>query len=476
MNIYIPIEVKARELEGKVLLALAAAEKGHTVILGDKSDTRVLASKGVLPPGIVHNKSLTPGEKTIQLINNLKKAGHVITSQDEESGLLDESYDEFARLRFSKESIYEVSKVFAWGGHDEKSLKRIYSDYKNKIVATGSPRVDYWRDEFSEFYNKNPLQNSHLELKPYILISSNFGTILNQNRFYNVVARLRKAGYFDRDPDWERHQYENAAYQTRLIHEFVVMIRKLSESFPDHTILVRPHPIESEDAWEKVLGNYSNIKVLREGGINAWIRNAKLLIHNGCTTAIEAAAAGLPRVAYRPIPSDIEREIPNQLSYNVFSLDDVQELVRSIIEGKKPDDQQGVNSSANEVLSTRFSNLSGKLAADRIVDEWEDAGKEVSSHQVSSDDLLAIKKRYRKRSESLLKSLKRGLVKLYRATPFENDKNSSDKKLLTSTHKFPTFTDDEMNRLHENLKETLNRFEDIDIKRFGKRSFVMQRS
>ena len=37
MNIYIKIEVKNREFEGRLLLALAAAERGHTVILGPRS-------------------------------------------------------------------------------------------------------------------------------------------------------------------------------------------------------------------------------------------------------------------------------------------------------------------------------------------------------------------------------------------------------------------------------------------------------
>jgi surface carbohydrate biosynthesis protein len=88
MNIYLPIEVKVRELEGKVLLALAAAERGHTVILGEKKDTINMAKKGHLPPGIVHDKSLTPGEYKLINYKQLKEHGHLVTSQDEESGLL----------------------------------------------------------------------------------------------------------------------------------------------------------------------------------------------------------------------------------------------------------------------------------------------------------------------------------------------------------------------------------------------------
>ena len=458
------------------MLALTAAERGHTVILGDKSDTRALASKGVLPPGIVHNKSLTPGDKTIKLIHSLIKNGHVITSQDEESGLLDESYDEFAKIRFSEESVSEAAKIFAWGDHDAESLKRIHAKYQDRVVATGSPRVDFWRDEFSGFYNTNPFHESHLELKPFILISSNFGSFLNQNRFFNVVARLRKAGYFDRDPDWERHQYENAAYQTRLIHEFVIMIRKLSETFPDHTILVRPHPIESEDGWKKIVGDYPNIKVLREGGINAWVRNASVMIHNGCTTAIEAAAAGLPRIAYRPIPSDIEREIPNKMSYNAFSQEELVNIVSEILNGKMPSGSGTVEEMTNELLNNRFANLNGTFAADRIVDEWEEFGTQLNNYQVSPDELITLKEAYKANSKSLKKSIKSGLVHMLKKTPFAEKESSKKDKLLTSDHKFPSFTDEEMSKMHQNLKSQLNRFNNIKVKPFGRRSFVMKGS
>jgi len=88
MNIYLPVEIKSRELEGKLLLSLTAAERGHMVILGEKSHTRGLAAKGVLPPGILHNKSLTPSEKALKLLDNLKNQNHIITCQDEEGGLI----------------------------------------------------------------------------------------------------------------------------------------------------------------------------------------------------------------------------------------------------------------------------------------------------------------------------------------------------------------------------------------------------
>ena len=45
MNIYIKVEVKLRELESRLLLAMAAAEKGHEVLLGSNLLTLDLVKK-----------------------------------------------------------------------------------------------------------------------------------------------------------------------------------------------------------------------------------------------------------------------------------------------------------------------------------------------------------------------------------------------------------------------------------------------
>jgi surface carbohydrate biosynthesis protein len=202
MNIYLPIEVKLRELEGKMLLAMVAAERGHVVIIGEKKDTLNLAKAGKLPPGVVHDKSFTPGQYKIDYFKKLKEYGHFISGQDEETGLLDESFDDFATRRFSEETISLADKVFAWGAHDAQSLREIYPNYKNRIIATGSPRVDLWRSEFDSYYKKSTTVRN-----PDILVASNFGYPIDENPFWNRVARLRKAGYFERDPEMEKYLY-----------------------------------------------------------------------------------------------------------------------------------------------------------------------------------------------------------------------------------------------------------------------------
>jgi surface carbohydrate biosynthesis protein len=464
MNIYLPVEVKVRELEGKTLTALAAAERGHTVILGNKKDTLNLAKVGHLPPGVVHDKSLTPGQYKIENFNRLKNHGHLITAQDEESGLLDESYNRFAKRRFSKETVSLADQIFTWGGHDQASLQEIYPDFKSKFNATGSPRVDFWRSEFDGYYPDDTSSE-----KPTIFFASNFGSPIDENTFWDRIARLREAGYFERDPKMEKYIYENTAYQFRLLHRFVELIREVAETFPEAQVFVRPHPVESVAAWKMLLGTGSDVIVKREGSISGIIRNSSLLIHNGCTSALEAAATGLPRIAYRPIPHPIEREIPNNLSIQVSSITEVKEAVRNILEKKRNESFEQAEKRAGEILEGRLSNLSGELAADRMVDAWTELGEADLYKTSTPKELMAYKP---DESIDIKTSLKHKAVQLRNAVTGQTRKDRSLDASLKTSHKFPGLSDREMDNLVQRLQKTLNRFDDVKKERFGEKSFI----
>jgi len=461
MNIYIPMEIKAREFEGRGLLALVAAERGHTVVFGGKEDTQDLARRGSLPCGIVHLKSIEPSPYTIGLLSDLSQNGHLISVQDEENGLLDESYSRFAEARFSEETVSKASRVFAWGDHDAESLRNEYEHCCDRIISTGSPRVDFWRKEFDSYYGKNA-SPADARLEPYILVVSNFGMPLNENRFWNVIAHARASGSYERDPQSEYLTYDRVAYLYRLLGQFVLMVRALATSFPSVTILVRPHPIESVDGWAKLIGDYGNTVVAREGTISGWIRRATLIIHNGCTSGLEAAVCGVPRIAYRPIPSQYENVVPNRVSSEAFSLDQLQEMVGCILSGDKVPGSEAVDSVAKEILEHRFANLNGELAADRMVKQWEAVAASGETEQISVNRLL---------SNAGQRSIRARVARARRSVLSRRSK--PQKPGFLTAHKFPGLEESEMIELHDKLQRSLDRFHAVRIKRFGRRAFVL---
>ena len=78
--------------------------------------------------------------------------GSMITSIDEEGGLIEYGYDRSAKVRYSEETIGQSSAVFGWGTEDVEVLKQFYPKHSTKIHKTGSPRADLWKSLFSEYW------------------------------------------------------------------------------------------------------------------------------------------------------------------------------------------------------------------------------------------------------------------------------------------------------------------------------------
>ena len=77
----------------------------------------------------------------------------------------------------------------------------------------------------------------------------------------------------------------------------------LARVLPDTEIVIRPHPSESPDIYKILTKKLHNIYVASTGGVESWIRMSKVLIHNGCTTAIQSIVAKQNVVTY--IPNDV---------------------------------------------------------------------------------------------------------------------------------------------------------------------------
>jgi hypothetical protein len=276
----------------------------------------------------------------------------------------------------------------------------------------------------------------------------------------------------------ELFEYEYSGYMLQLIGHFVKMIRALAETYPDVQILIRPHPVEAEDAWDKMIGPYPNVHVFRDGTISAWIRGARAIIHNGCTSALEAAVSGVPRIAYRPLPSPFEREIPNQLSREAFSIEEMIERVGHILDGSSSKTELKQDSESHHKLMQRLVNVDGVLAADRIVNEWDRLGNDTKwpTSRVLTKEFLHPTQQdsgslgIGKSVMSKLYSIARSVVSSAESTAV-----NGNTELLDNSFKFKSFTDEEMTSIKDNLTQTLNRFKDVRVERVSDRAFLLSK-
>jgi hypothetical protein len=150
------------------------------------------------------------------------------------------------------------------------------------------------------------------------------------------------------------------------------MIPAIEAAFPDHMIVVRPHPTENPEAYCRIAERCNRVRITNEGNVVPWLLAAKVLIHNGCTTGVEAYVMGVPAVSYRAyVNEDYDYgfyRLPNLVSHQVFSLEELKPLLREILAGKigAADGQD-----RKALIDRHLAALDGKLACERIVDVLE---------------------------------------------------------------------------------------------------------
>ncbi len=369
----IPVENQVRELDPKLLLACVAAKRGFSSIIGShrKIDLRIAS----LPRGLYLCKSFTSMNRTMFWI--MSKLGQDIVSWDEEAlvHLPDEVY--FSR-RLSPSSLRYVSHLFAWGQENSNLWRRYPRMPKDKpIHVTGNPRADLLRPQLRPFYEKaaNDLRKKHGR---YVLINTNFNHV---NAFYpgqNLFLPMKEQGSkrksgkaakgMNREFAEALHKHKQALFE-----EFKKLIPELEIAFPETVLVVRPHPTECQNVYRRLAGLGERVTVSGEGNVVPWLMAADALVHNGCTTAVEAYKLGVPAISYRPCVDERVDEgfygLPNRLSHQCFSQQALIETLRQILAGQLG---RVVDSENETLLANHISASDGPLACERIVDVLEE--------------------------------------------------------------------------------------------------------
>ena len=452
MNIYIKIEVKRRELEPRLLLAMAAAERGHQVLLGASNLTLDLVKQKKLKPGIILENSIAPSKKRINQLKAYKKNNCKITVIDEEGGFINNNFNTWIKERFSPQSVELTDKIFTWGTMDYKKFVNYFKKFKNKFSPTGNPRIDFWRKEFDYFY-KNQKLDQIKSKDNFILLASNFGALFHEHRTWQEINLLRELNLFDRGRE-EFLIYEFKSFQIRLAAKFVKVFRKISKKFNNLKIVIRPHPTESTKAWKSIIGDDKNIHVINDGAIGKWIRKANLVIHNSCTSGVESYVTNTPTIAYRPLKSNFEKKFPNSLSVNIFDEQNLLKKIDQIINKKK-----NFNTKTKK-LSNYFYNLEDNFAFDNIIKEWE---KIDNGRLAEKNNFFKLK---------IIVKLKELKGKIINKVFIKNDN-----KLVSNraTYKFPKITHNELETLTNGIRNTLGRFNKVNVELFSDRLILVNK-
>lgn len=355
--LFIPVETKVRELHAKILLSCYAAKAGFSVVLGMQSE--LLRMVKFLPRGVYIEKGVSPPKMAGTRL--LKGLGNKVVAWCEE-GLVFVDQESYARDRVSAEVFCLLDLFFAWGKVQAGAIRDKMGAQADKVVIAGNPRFDLLRDPYKAIFlpEAEKLQQKHGR---FLLVNTNFGLF---NNFFGpdfFIEKLMRAHNRIVDAHHEKFLLDWVNHVKEVYEKFLDVLPVLSKNFPEYKIILRPHPSENHDNWEKCAKELKNAEVIHKGNVIPWILASDVLIHNSCTTGVEAHVLGKPVVAYRPVLSDIyEYELPKAVSLPAFTQNQVVEQITAILNG-------GANNVPGASVGSDYAaNISGPFACQTIVE------------------------------------------------------------------------------------------------------------
>jgi hypothetical protein len=251
------------------------------------------------------------------------------------------------------------------------------------IHVTGNPRGDLLRPELRAFYEKDA-ETLCRGYGDFILINTNFNHV---NAFYpsqNLFKPVKTPGAepkFGKAARGMTREFAEALrdHKQTILGHFKKLIPALEKKFPDFNIIVRPHPTENQEVYHQIASQCKRVKVTNEGNVVPWLMATKALIHNGCTTGVEAYAMRVSAISYRVvINEEIDQgfyRLPNQLSHQCFNFEELVETLGKILSGKIGT----VDGDDRKTLFNRYlAAQDGPLACERMVDVLEEITEDQS--------------------------------------------------------------------------------------------------
>jgi len=184
--------------------------------------------------------------------------------------------------------------ITQWGKWQAKAAEKFF---KIVVKITGSLYIEVCKEKYNR--NFNDLNNFITKgYNDYILINTRFALVNCNYAPYVSVANNNPDFAYDRaTPDYWRNLTSN---QMLMLGSFITLIQKIGDEFKDKIIILRPHPGENVDFYKELFKDYKNIVVENEGFVLFWIRNARCIVMNGCTTSLQAEVAQKPVINYVP--------------------------------------------------------------------------------------------------------------------------------------------------------------------------------
>ncbi len=358
-NILYPVEILNRELDFRLFLSCLTAKKTNRIFIGQHDAIYRLMKHMRGGVYVGKNMFIRGNFPTTDLTRygEIKQKGFIVIHLNEEGGFFSgdmEMHKTMLDLHLDPRVLAAEDRVCTWGDFQRDHYRSKDPKCRSHIETTGHPRFDILKPEKRAYFTPT-VERLHARLGDFILINTNLTFANNSLGVAHTFAK--DSAYYSEEPV-RRTDYLGAwACTGRIFPCFIELLNLLSIRFPETNIVLRPHPSEDFNFYKLVFKNVKNIHILHEGSVIPWLLACKVLIHNGCTTAVEGTMVGAKVITYKPY-SDMKYEmtLPNLVGVQCTTQE---EVVDNVVKAFDSRWQEPSSSAFDQAASPILYNLHG---------------------------------------------------------------------------------------------------------------------
>lgn len=337
-----------RDLDGLVLVAWHLAHQGIEAVLVPMYTQ--LFDVLALNPDMVIANYVRPNNS--DLLKIYKEAGILVGVLDTE-GAGGKCADDYARMVSRMRCGDYVDLYCLWGRSQYEAFLRHQAVPPAVLRLTGCPRYDFcampWRAAL-------PVPRGVCN---YVLINTNF-----------PVANPR----FSKSTGSEQRTMVQAGFDERFAHEFVTdakrahqtmteVIGRLASLLADLTFVLRPHPFEDAHAYDELM-QLPNCRVYQEGTSLEWLNGASVLLHQNCSTALEAVMLGKEPISLEWFnTSTLMLPAASAVSIPARNYETLVALLEGVRAGQLPVPDEVCLEARQKIISDLYYSIDGKSAS-----------------------------------------------------------------------------------------------------------------
>lgn len=337
-HLLFPVETINRELDYRLALAVQAARPDNRIYIGLHETLMRLVRN--LKGGVYLGKApIRPHfPDALDDYHLLKERGFVFVHFDTEGAVYpgrEPRWRQILRERLDPRHLSAGDFVCTWGDFQRDVYRDLDPACRENIRTTGHPRFDLYDKRWRSYYRPDA-RRLQARFGDFILINTNLARANNHLGDDFVFSNYN--GFRPEQLDSRIHAVHEWAFKNKQLSHFVRLVHRLHVVFPDIPVVLRPHPSEDPEFYRLVFRGLPSVHVLHEGPVAPWLLACRCMIHDGCTTGLEAYLGDARIINFRPVDNPTqELFLPNQFGVRCDSED---EVVESLVELMCCDDRR----------------------------------------------------------------------------------------------------------------------------------------